>query len=499
MLGADAHTTPTDGGGDCLYCLVLADDVLFQALLQLGELFILLLPDLAGGDIGPKLDHVGQMFHFQSGHRLGLQLVLLGLQAQLLAADIGQTGIGLLGVGGHHDLFFLVQVGQLLGDGGLTGQGGVFQVDVGTGLVDEVDGLVRQIAVGNVPLTHGHRQTAHLRGDGHLVVGLIVGGDALNDLDALLDGGLLHNDGLEAALQGGVLLNVLAVLVEGSGANDLELAPGEGGFQNIGGIHAALGIAGAHNVVDLVDDQDDIAQLADLLNEALHAALKLAAELGARHQGSEVQKINLLVQQLVGHLTLGDFHGQTLGNGGLAHAGLADETGVILLTAVEDLDDALQLPVPADEFVQLALLGLLGQRDAVILQKFPLSGALPLGVGRGFLAAGSLSGSGGVAVAAKELVEEGEGGGAAVILAVAVPVGLGHQAFHTLGAAEGGHHLIGEVVKLLVGNAHLLHHVVDGLDAKLPGTLQAQTLIFGLSALQLGNKNNRYVFIAAAA
>ena len=99
----------------------------------------------------------------------------------------------------------------------------------------------------------------------------------------------------------------------------------------------------------------------------------------------------------------------------------------------------------------------------------------------------------------KELVEEGEGGGAAVVLAVAVPVGLGHQAFHTLGAAEGGHHLIGEVVKLLVGNAHFLHHVVDGLDAKLPGTFQAQTLIFGLSALQLGNKNNRYVFIAAAA
>ena len=63
MLGADAHTTTADGGGDCLYRLVLADDVLFQSLFQLGELFILLFPDLAGGDIGPKLDHIGQMFH----------------------------------------------------------------------------------------------------------------------------------------------------------------------------------------------------------------------------------------------------------------------------------------------------------------------------------------------------------------------------------------------------------------------------------------------------
>ena len=63
------------------------------------------------------------------------------------------------------------------------------------------------------------------------------------------------DDGLEAPLQGGVLLDVLAVLIEGGGADDLELAPAQGGLEDIGGVHAALGIAGAHDVVDLVDDQ----------------------------------------------------------------------------------------------------------------------------------------------------------------------------------------------------------------------------------------------------
>ena len=141
------------------------------------------------------------------------------------------------------------------------------------------------------------------------MVGLVVGGHPLDDLHAVLNGGLLHDDRLEAPLQGGVLLNVLAVLVEGGGADHLELPPAEGGLEDVGGVHGTLRVPGPHDVVDLVDDQDDVAQLLDLLNEALHPALKLAPELGARHQGGEVQQIDLLVLELVGDVPLGDLHG----------------------------------------------------------------------------------------------------------------------------------------------------------------------------------------------
>ena len=89
--------------------------------------------------------------------------------------------------------------------------------------------------------------------------------------------------------------------------------------------------------MDLINDQNDITQLLDLLDEPLHPALKLAPELGSCHQGGEVQKIDLFVQELVGHIFFGDAQGQALGDGGLAHAGLTDETGVVLLAAVEDL------------------------------------------------------------------------------------------------------------------------------------------------------------------
>ena len=57
--------------------------------------------------------------------------------------------------------------------------------------------------------------------------------------------GLGAEHGLEAPLEGGVLLDVLAVLVEGRGADAAQLAAGEGGLEEVGGVHRALGGARA--------------------------------------------------------------------------------------------------------------------------------------------------------------------------------------------------------------------------------------------------------------
>ena len=54
-------------------------------------------------------------------------------------------------------------------------------------------------------------------------------------------GGLAHGDGLEPALQRGILLDVHAVLVQSGGADNADLAAAQGGLQNVGGVHGALG------------------------------------------------------------------------------------------------------------------------------------------------------------------------------------------------------------------------------------------------------------------
>ena len=101
--------------------------------------------------------------------------------------------------------------------------------------------------------------------------------------------------------------------------------------------------------------------------------------LASGDQGAHVQGEEGLVLEALGHVLLDDALGQALGDGGLAHAGLADEHGVVLGAPGQDADHPADLVVAADHRVELALLGLLHQVAAVLLEG--LVGLL--GVGRG--------------------------------------------------------------------------------------------------------------------
>ena len=95
------------------------------------------------------------------------------------------------------------------------------------GLVDQVDRLVRQEAVGDVAVGQRRRGDQRLVGDGDAVVRLVAVAQALEDLDRVRDRRLGDLDRLEAALQRGVLLEVLAVLVERGRTDGLQLAAGQ--------------------------------------------------------------------------------------------------------------------------------------------------------------------------------------------------------------------------------------------------------------------------------
>ena len=225
------------------------------------------------------------------------------------------------------------------------------------GLVDEVDGLVGQVAVGQVAVGQVGRGHQRLVGDGHRVVRLVAVAQALQDLDGVRHRGLLHLDGLEAALEGGVLLEVLAVLVERGGADGLELAAGQHGLQDRGGVDGALGRAGTHQGVQLVDEQDDVAPGADLLQDLLQALLEITAVAAAGHQGAQVEGVELLALERLGDVVGHDALGQALDDGGLADAGLADEDGVVLGAARQHLHDPLDLLLAPDDRVELARRG----------------------------------------------------------------------------------------------------------------------------------------------
>ena len=179
---------------------------------------------------------------------------------------------------------------------------------------------------------------------------------------------LLHLDRLEAALERGVLFEVLAVLVEGGRPDRLQLAPGQHGLEDRGGVDRTLGRPRADQGVELVDEQDDVAPGADLLQHLLQALLEVTPVAAPGHQGPEVEGVELLAGQGLGDVVGHDALGQALDDGGLADAGLADQHRVVLGAARQHLHHPLDLFSPADDRVELGVAGELGEVAAELVE-----------------------------------------------------------------------------------------------------------------------------------
>src|SRR4051812_6653249 len=109
------------------------------------------------------------------------------------------------------------------------------------------------------------------------------------DGDRALDRRLADVDGLEATLERGVLLDVLAILVERGRADDAQLATREHRLEHLPRVHRAFGLAGADERVELVDEDDELVRiLGELLEHGLQPLLELTAELRAGDQRAEV-------------------------------------------------------------------------------------------------------------------------------------------------------------------------------------------------------------------
>ena len=229
------------------------------------------------------------------------------------------------------------------------------QTQLGGGLVDQVDGLVRQETVVDVAVAEVDGGDEGVVLDAHAVVVLVFLLQAAQDGDGFGGRGLVHHHLLETALQGLVLLEVLLVLVQGGGADGAQLAARERGLEDIGGVHGAGGAACAHQRVDLVDEEDDLAvAVHDFLDHALQPLLEFALVLGACDQRAHVQGEDLAALEVLGHLPVHDLGGDAFRDGGLADTRFADQDRVVLGPPAQDLQHATDFLVAADDRVELS-------------------------------------------------------------------------------------------------------------------------------------------------
>src|SRR5437667_4043141 len=288
----EAGTGAADGARHLFDGVVMADDPAVQRLFHARQLRRLLLLELAERDARPARDDELDVFF---AHRLdALALVLLPVALHLLFAPAEN----LLLLAKRRGLleFLGLEVHVLLADDALEllldllelgGRRQCHQARAGRRLVDDVDRLVGQLTVGDVAIGERHRGVDRLLGDLDPMVRLVLVAQPADDLDRLRHRRRLHDHGLEAALEGAVLLDVLAVLVQRGGADRLDLAPRERRLEHVRRVDGAFGGAGADQRVQLVEEQDHVLRLADLLHHGLQPLLELAAVLRACHEVAE--------------------------------------------------------------------------------------------------------------------------------------------------------------------------------------------------------------------
>jgi hypothetical protein len=89
---------------------------------------------------------------------------------------------------------------------------------------------------------------------------------AAQDRDRVFHRRLVHEHRLEPAGKRGVLLDMLAVLVERRRADAVQLAARQRRLQQVRRIHRAIALPGADQRVHLVDEQDDAGRRTDLFD-----------------------------------------------------------------------------------------------------------------------------------------------------------------------------------------------------------------------------------------
>ena len=376
---------------------MLADDPPVDLVLHAEELLRLLFGELENGDAGPDGEHLGDLFLADLGedvHLAGLPALLatlaLLLELPFLVAERGRT-FEVLGV----DRGFLAEpdLGDLLIDLANVGRGGhPADPRARPGLVDQVDGLVRQGPVGDVAVGEVRGRDQRVVGEAHAVVSFVTVAKTLQDLDGVGDRRLLDHDRLEAALERGVLLEVLAVLVARRGSDGLQLTAGEHRLEDAGGVDRAFRGAGADQCVQLVDEQDDVAAGLDLLEHLLEALLEVAAIAGAGDERAEVERVDLLALEGLGDLLADDVLRQPFDDGGLADARLADQHRVVLGPARQDLHHALDLFLAADHRVELAVPGQLREVPSELVEHHRSLAAALRGTGDLLTLAGGVAG-----------------------------------------------------------------------------------------------------------
>ena len=210
----------------------------------------------------------------------------------------------------------------------------------GAGEVEHGDRLVGQEAVGDVAGGERGGGLERAGGEPDLVVLLVARREAAQDRDGVRDGRLAHEHRREAALERGVLLDVLAVLVVRRRADARELAAGERALSSFAASWGPSPVAPAPMSVW-------ISSMKTTTRPAARRTSSLMPRSFSENEPRSCVPATTLAMSIStttrSARALEEPLRDPLDDGGLADAGLADEERVVRAPLPEDVDRLLDL------------------------------------------------------------------------------------------------------------------------------------------------------------
>ena len=201
---------------------------------------------------------------------------------------------------------------------------------------------------------------------------LIILNDSSQNLNRLSNRRLIHADRLETTFKRGILFDILAVFGKGGCTDYLNFTTGKRRFENIRSAHRAFRVTSTDEGMYLIDKQDNITLCTDFVNQSFNAALKLSSELGTRNQCGHIQQIDFLIQQTERYISRNNLLSNSFRNCRFTDTGFTNQTGIILLTAGQNLFHPVNFLITTDNPVHLATFCLFIQIDAEIIKIFSL-------------------------------------------------------------------------------------------------------------------------------
>lgn len=172
---------------------------------------------------------------------------------------------------------------------------------------------------------------------------------------------------MESSFERGIFFDVSFVFGKGGRTDKSDVATGERGFQYVGGIESAGRIAGADEGVDLIDEEDDARRLLHFTDDFLQARFEFSAETRARDDECEVEGEDAFLREEVASGTLSYFLRQCCDEGGFADTRIAEEEGIVLLFAPEDVDESFDFMRATDEWFSRSVLP---EVDGVLIEEW---------------------------------------------------------------------------------------------------------------------------------